>query len=191
MSKVRYLPVPVDDNGFALVDSATEWGGGLITLTTSFQELKFTRDIKSCSITVVSGTLVVRGDFPINRVPLNHSAVVDNGNGTVTIACTGHGFSDSDPVRFYNTSAEGADLIPLPDYPDEYTILAAGDANNLVITADYTALTPITTDFALGYIDPTYIAAQGLPFALVKRIMQGLCQVKASGACTLSVLVTR
>jgi hypothetical protein len=174
-------PGPLDDNGWRLLDSGTELGTDLITLTTGWQNLIFPIDVKQVSVYVVSGTLVLRGTVPIHRSYLDAAAVVNSGGGVVTIAATGHGLTDGDPVTFPT----------LTDYPGDYTVLAAGDADHIAITATYVAKTPAVTDYALGYVDPTYAAGAEPRLPLAVGAETVMAQVKASVACVISVAVVR
>ena len=249
--------VPEDGSRNPLLDSGSELGTDLITLTTNWQDLIFPIDVKQVSVYVVSGILVLRGTVPIHRSYLDAAAVVDNLDGTVTIAAALHGLTIGDDATFYNTDyfdgtweleagGDANNLIITPDpqvldlegitvvdatggrisiaYPNQpfndgdtvtmvnsdnydtsYTLHVNSTANSIVLTAAYAAETfaagvtlsgfptetLAVTDYAIGFVDPTYSAGAEprLPLAVVAETV--VAQIKASGACVISVAVVR
>ena len=71
-----------------------------------------------------------------HQMNLDNSAVVDNGDGTVDIACTSHGFLDGEGITIAGTT----------NYNGAYTALAGTTGSNIiVITKAYVAETPLAT----------------------------------------------
>jgi len=193
---MAYLPVPVDDNGWKLTDLASEPIPARITLTETFSAVRFAADIKGLAILVSSGTLVMKGTSPGNVISLNNAAVVNNGDGTVTVGATGHLLTDGDEF-----------VIPVgqsTNYAGTHTVLAAGDANSLVFTHAFTAETIASGAYAFGYVYPQFATGTVLAIPVCKKDpaalntngtpygLQTVFNGKAlSGTCTLECLTWR
>jgi len=95
---------------------------------------------------------------------LDNTAVVDNGDGTVDIAITAHGQTDGNKVVIAGTT----------NYDGVHTLLAAPDANTIMITATYVAETPAGTE--------TYFACfQNAPDWKDYQIMEVRLTLSAAG----------
>lgn len=93
---------------------------------------------------------------PRSIVYLDAGAVVDNLDGTVTLAAAGHGLTEGDTIVIPGRKKEGAQKFQPENYASEDNTLvleAAGDANNLVVIMDYVAETILAGAFVLGYKD--------------------------------------
>lgn len=185
-----HLPTPVDDNRKRLVDRGSQALCDFQTIGASFRDVVVGLDVKGFLAVVASGTLTARGVLPVSVAYLDAAAVVNSGGGTVTIACAGHGFSDGDTVRFYQPygTSDGVH-VPLTQYPATYTVLAAGDADHIAITATYAAKTPTALYYAIGYRDLTYAVGEAFGLPIAVKQMQPLFQGK--GACTLKLQLWR
>ncbi len=160
MPTQEFRPVPVDANGKTLFDRGTQWFtrryAGIDT--TGFDGISFPYDVKEFLIHIEGSSAVgiIRGTLPGGKSFLDHADVVDNGNGTVTIPAASHGFLDLDPIIIHGTT----------NYDGTHTVLAAGDANNLVITATFVAEhIPASTAYAIGYHD-AHLTSDGFDFWL-------------------------
>jgi hypothetical protein len=172
-----HLPVPEDENRRRLVDRGSEPLIDYQTIGATFRDVILGIDCKGFYIEVETGTLTLRGLQPASVAYLDAAAVVDNLDGTVTIACAGHGYPDDSKIRFYqpyDVEAAAGAHVPLTQYPAEYTVLAAGDTDNLVVTATYAAKTPTTSYYAIGYRDITLAAGSGRGFPTAVKAMQPL-----------------
>lgn len=152
--------LPYDGNKWIMTDRGTDFFVSTESLTTAHKNIRFPRDCKEFAIIVNSGTLYFRGTSPGTLVPLAASAVVDNGDGTVTIT-TGedHGFTVTDPCEIEGTTNYDGTA---------YTVLAGSATDQLVITATYVAETPTTAAYAVGYRDGSTTTGTG-PLPIVKE----------------------
>lgn len=246
---------PVDANGRRLLDSSTELICDRIPLTDAWKEIQFIHDIKAFSIyvnSVSAGSVALRGTIPSSKRYLTAVAVIDNGDGTVTLHSTAHGLTAGDDVTIYGTdyydgtwtletgttadhivitpdahvldlegvvvadAGGGKVTIPYEDhgfndgdsvtiansdnYDATYTLDAASDADNIVITAVYAAETfdagvtltgfvtetTAVTDYAVGYADILLAAsAQTHELKVVSDADTTVCSLKcATGAAT-------
>ena len=150
-------PVPIDGNGWKLLDRGSEVLCDRISLTTASLDVSFPEDIKGCACYVESGTVVVRGTSPNSKVYLDAEAAVE-GSGVVTIPATAHGLTANDTVTFYGPT----------NYSGPYTIDAV-TSDTFDIVADYEAETFSVTDYAVGYRDARISNGQSfsVPVAVV------------------------
>ena len=117
-------PVPKDANGNALANIGSEAICDVRTLATDWVPIQFPVDIKGLSISIDAGTVYFDGVANGSKAWFDAAAVTDNGDGTITIAAADHGFTDGDDITIYGTT----------NYNETVTVLAAGDADNLVVT---------------------------------------------------------
>ena len=99
---------------------------------------------------VSGGDMLMRGRLPGGMVALDNAAVLDNLDGTVTVAAAAHGVADGQYVWFPQKTS--VNLANEAGYP----VLAAGDTDNLVVTAEYVAETIATGKYAYAHKDITY-----------------------------------
>lgn len=183
-------PVPVDANGWKLLDRGSEVFTDRIALTTVDHVLRFGRDIKGCSVYVESGTVIKRGVEPISVAYLDAEAAVDNEDGTVTLAATAHGFTQDDSVEIYGTTNydTGAD-----DREESQTALNLDSVatDSVTITATYVAETPPATAYMIGYRDSQHAALSSFDIPVVVEKMQPVCTLSASSTAVVSITAWR
>ena len=117
-------PVPKDANGNALDGMGSEAICDVRTLATDWVPIQFPVDIKGLSVSIDAGTVYFDGVANGSKAWFDAAAVTDNGDGTITIAAADHGFADGTSITIYGTDF----------YNETVTVLAAGDADNLVVT---------------------------------------------------------
>jgi hypothetical protein len=105
---VRITKLPLDDRNTPIVDGAIDLICDRISLTDAWKEIQFVNDIKAFSILVNSvsaGSVAFRGTLPGSKEWLAAVAVIDNGDGTVTLH-TGalHNFTVGDDVEIHGTT---------------------------------------------------------------------------------------
>lgn len=128
---------------------------------------------------------------PQSIVYLDAGAVVDNLDGTVTIAAALHGLTEGDTIVIPGRKKEGAQKFQPENYASEDNTLvleAAGDASNLVLAMDYVAETILAGAFVLGYKDIKYPQYASKDISRVTRPFETLFKAKAvSGSGTVHV----
>lgn len=173
-------PVPVDANGWKLLDRGSEVLCDRISLTTASLAVKFPEDIKGCACYVESGTLIVRGTTPNSRVYLDAEAAVDAGGGEVTIPALAHGLTQNDSVVFHGPT----------NYSGPYTI-ASVTTDTFNITATYEAETFSSTDYCVGYRDARIANAQSFSVPVAKAADTTVFTLSSTSTAVVSILAWR
>lgn len=183
-------PVPVDANGWKLLDRASEIFTDRISLTTAEKTIYFGRDIKGCAFYVESGTVIDRGVQPVSVAFLDNSAVVDVEDGTVTLAATGHGFTAGDFVEIYGTTNydTGVDDREASQTPVELESVAT---DTVTITATYVAETIAAGAYLVGYRDAQHVAASSWTIPIAVERMTPICTLSASSTAVVSIILWR
>ena len=165
-------PVPVDSNGRRLVDRGSDLGCDIRSLDTNWLAIQFPVDLKGLTVGVISGTVYLDGTMDVSKAWFDAAAAVDSGGGTVTIAAANHGFAHDGTatVTIYGTT----------NYDGSEVLLAASDANNLVITATYVAENILATAYAIGRRYPYLTVGQSIDFPIAKNADTTYCSLKAS-----------
>lgn len=166
-------PCPQDENSRRLFDRGTEFFTDRVALTNAFlaTPIALLFDFKGVTIHLEGSFPIYtdRGDRPAGKAFLDNDDVVDNEDGTVTIPAAGHLLVELENVTIVGTT----------NYDGTYPLLAASDANNLVITADYVAEEIPATAFAIGYRDAIFTSdGYDLTLPLVKDELQPLINRK-------------
>ena len=98
-------PCPVDDNGRRLLDSGTDLTTSRTNITDAWKAIQFVNDIKAFSVridSVSAGKVAFRGTLPGNKEWLAATAVIDNGDGTVTLTtATNHNYTVGDDCEIH------------------------------------------------------------------------------------------
>ena len=115
-----------DENGVPLPYNGTEPIFDVRSLATDWVPLQFAHDIKGITISVLSGTVYFDSGLGSSKAWFNAAPVVDNADGTVTIASTAHGFADGSEVTIIGTTF----------YDGIYDLETASATDTLVITPD-------------------------------------------------------
>lgn len=188
---MTYLPLKRDDNGGLMQSVGTDTIGDVRSLDTNWLAIQFATDIKGMTVSVDSGTVYVKGTEPSSVAACGASAVVDNGDGTVTISVPAHEYTDGDTFTLVHLDTNG-NVVRDTDYPGEYTILAAGDANTLCFTATYVAASATTTaDYAVGYRYPSFTAGQSFEIPTGLPALNTVCSLKAAVTGQVSIFAWR
>lgn len=183
-------PVPVDANGWKLLDRGSEQFDDRIALTTTPLTLKLGRDIKGLSIYVESGTVIKRGTSPISVAYLDAAAVVDAGDGEVTIAATGHGFTAADTVEIYGTTNYDTGTTDNEAAQTAVT-LESVTTDTFNIAATYVEETISATAYAIGYRDSQHPAASSFDVPVSVPAMTPICILSASTTAVISITAWR
>ena len=137
--------------------------------TSAWVAIRLGVDVTSGFIHVEDGAAyIIRGREQAGVTFFDGTAIADNGDGTVTIPAADHGLTDGDDI-----------IIPVnqtTNYAGTFTLEAATDADNLVITVDYVAETPAATAYCLGYKD--YHGTGDIEFDRVNAL-EPICWIKA------------
>lgn len=183
-------PVPRDANGWNLLDRASEIFTDRISLTTAEKTIYFGRDIKGCAFYVESGTVIDRGVKSASVSFLDNAAVVDNEDGTVTLAATGHGFTAGDFVEIYDTDNYDTGTNDREELQTAIELESVA-TDTITITATYVEETIAVGAYLVGYRDAQHAAASSWTIPIAINRMTPVCTLSASETAVVSVIMWR